>query len=198
VKSFELSYDYRCPFAKNIHLHVVSALRAGAQFDVTFAPWTLSQGHRAEGSPDVWDNPEFDADLLALAAGISVRDLQSERFLDSHEALFRARHEQAIRLTTFEEISSVLEPLGVDMKLVADDLATRRPHEVIAASHERFAKFEAFGVPTFVVDEDATFVRYMNPPTDDAQASIDMVNSLVTLMAAQPELNEFKHTQLSH
>jgi len=26
MTAFELSYDYRCPFAKNIHLHMVSAL----------------------------------------------------------------------------------------------------------------------------------------------------------------------------
>ena len=181
-----------------MHLHVISALRAGAPIDVTFAPWTLSQGHRVEGSPDVWENPEYDADLLALAAGVSVRDLQPELFLDAHEALFRARHEQAIRLATLAEVSSVLEPLGVDMKVVQDDLQTRRPHDVIAESHRRFARFEAFGVPTFVVDEDATFVRYMKPPTDDAQASIDLVNSLVTLMAAQPEINELKHTRISH
>jgi len=198
VKPFEISFDYRCPFAKNIHLHVISALRSGAQFDVTFAPWTLSQGHRVEGSPDVWDNPDYDADLLALAAAVSVRDRQPEFFLDAHEQLFRARHERAVRLVTIEEITSVLEPLGVDMEAVRADLATRRPHEVIARSHDRFARFESFGVPTFIVGEDATFVRYMQPPTEDVQASVELVNSLVTMMATQPELNEFKHTQLSH
>jgi len=196
MNAFELSFDYRCPFAKNIHLHVVTALKAGADFNVTFTPWTLSQGHRAEESTDVWNNPEFDNDLLALAAGISVRDLQTEHFLDAHEALFRARHERAIRLVTIEEIATVLEPLGVDMATVVDDIDSRRPHGVIGASHEQYDRYEAFGVPTFVVDGDATFVRYMTPPTDDAQASIDLVNSLVTLMATQPELNEFKHTRL--
>jgi hypothetical protein len=102
VTAFELSFDYRCPFAKNIHLHVLTALRAGADFDVTFAPWTLSQGHRHEGDPDVWDDPTREADLIALAAGVSVRDQQPERFLAAHEALFRARHEKFIRLATFD------------------------------------------------------------------------------------------------
>jgi hypothetical protein len=196
VKTFELSFDYRCPFAKNIHLHVVTALKAGAEFDVTFAPWTLSQGHRAEGAPDVWTDANYDSYLMALAAGISVRDLQPQFFLDAHEALFRARHERAIRLVTIDEVASVLEPVGVDMVTVSNDLASRRPHDVIAQSHRRFARFEAFGVPTFVVNDDATFVRYMKPPTEDAQASIELISSLVTLMANQPELNEFKHTRL--
>src|ERR1700689_2607323 len=68
MTSFDLSFDYRCPFAKNIHLHVIAALRAGADFDVNFAPWSLSQGSRAEGAPDVWNDPAYDGDRLSLPA----------------------------------------------------------------------------------------------------------------------------------
>jgi hypothetical protein len=192
---FDLSFDYRCPFAKNIHLHVITALRAGADFDVNFAPWSLSQGGRSDG-PDVWDDPAYDADLISLAAAISVRDQQSEYFLDAHEALFRARHDRAIRLVTLDEISNVLAPLGIDMAKVAADVASRRPHDVIAASHKEFDRFEAFGVPTFVVNDDATFVRYMSEPSDDPAESVELITSLLTLMTKRADLNEFKHTQL--
>jgi len=195
MTSFELSYDYRCPFAKNIHLHMVSALKAGGKFDVTFVPWTMSQGYKAEGAPDVWDNEKYDADLLALAVSTSIRDQQPHVFLDAHEAMFRGRHEQGIRLVTIEEIDGLLSPLGVDMKKVRSDISSRRPHQVIGESFKRFSKVEAFGVPTFVIGNDATFVRYMNPPTSDASASIGVIESLVSMMANQPELNEFKHTR---
>ena len=195
--AFELSYDYRCPFAKNIHLHVLSALEAGADFDVDFVPWTMSQGYKAEDAPDVWDDPEHDPDLLALAVSVSVRDQQPDQFLAAHEALFRARHEQAVRLVTFEEIERVLAPVGVDVAMVKRDLATRRPHQVIGDKFKKYESVEAFGVPTFVVGNDATFVRYMSPPTDDPKASIALIESLVTLMTRQPELNEFKHTRLT-
>jgi hypothetical protein len=193
---FDLSFDYRCPFAKNLHLHVITALRAGADFDVNFAPWSLSQGARSDGAPDVWNDPAYDADLLSLAAGISVRDQQSAYFLDAHEALFRARHDRAIRLVTLDEISNVLAPLGVDMAKVAADVASRRPHDVIAATHKEFDRFEAFGVPTFVVNDDATFVRYMSEPSDDPAASADLITTLLALMTVRADLNEFKHTQL--
>jgi hypothetical protein len=196
MTSFDLSFDYRCPFAKNIHLHVLTALRAGADFDVNFAPWSLSQGSRAEGAPDVWNDPAYDADLLSLAAAVSVRDQQSEYFLDAHEAMFRARHDRAIRLVTLDEISNVLAPLGVDMAKVAADVASRRPHDVIAASHKEFDRFEAFGVPTFVVNDDATFVRYMSEPDDDPATSVELITSLLAMMTNRAALNEFKHTQL--
>jgi hypothetical protein len=193
---FDLSFDYRCPFAKNIHLHVVTALRVGADFNVNFVPWSLSQGSRSVGAPDVWNDPAYDGDLLSLAAGISVRDQQSEYFLDAHEALFRARHDRAIRLITLDEISNVLAPLGVDMAKVAADVASRRPHDVIAASHKEFDRFEAFGVPTFVVNDDATFVRYMSEPSDSPEESVELITSLLTMMTSRADLNEFKHTQL--
>jgi protein-disulfide isomerase-like protein with CxxC motif len=196
VQTFDLSFDYRCPFAKNIHLHVIEALRAGAEYDVNFAPWSLSQGSLDDGGLDVWDDPAYDAALISLAAAVSVRDHQSEYFLDAHEALFRARHDRAIRLVTLDEISNVLAPLGVDMAKVAADVASRRPHDVIAASHKEFARFEAFGVPTFVVNDNATFVRYMSEPDGDRSKSIELIDALLAMMADRLELNEFKRTQL--
>jgi hypothetical protein len=139
VKNFDVSYDYRCPFAKNIHLHLVTALRAGADFRVNFVPWTLSQGYKDDGAPDVWNDPSRDSELLALAVSTSIRDQQPELFLVAHEALFRARHERAIRLVTMEEIEGVLTPLGVNTQKVRDDDATRRPHRVVTASRSSIA-----------------------------------------------------------
>jgi DSBA-like thioredoxin domain len=197
MPAFQLSYDYRCPFAKNIHLHVVIALRAGADFDVTFVPWTMSQGYRVDGAPDVWDDPARDPEHLALAVSTSIRDLMPERFLDAHEALFRARHERAIRLVNDREITEALEGLQLDLKPIYEDVASRRPHKVIGESFREFEQYEAFGVPTFVVDGDATFVRYMNPPTDDPTASISVIESLISLMSNESALNEFKHTKVA-
>jgi predicted DsbA family dithiol-disulfide isomerase len=179
-----------------MHLHVVSALRAGADFDIEFVPWTMSQGYKSDGAPDVWDDPSRDAELLALAVSTSIRDQQPEFFLDAHEALFQARHERAIRLVSRKEIETALEEVGVDIDLIFDDVSSRRPHKVIGESFIDFERYEAFGVPTFVVGDDATFVRYMELPTGDGSASVALIESLVTLMSSQSALNEFKHTQL--
>jgi len=197
VKPFLLSYDYRCPFAKIIHLHVIEALRAGANFDVTFVPWTMSQGYRDGGALDEWDDPASDSQLLSLAVSTSVQTLMPERFLDVHEALFRARHDRGIRLVSESEIATALEGLDLDLTAVFEDVASRRPHKVIGEWFREFERYDAFGVPTFVIDGDATFVRYMNPPTDDPQASIALIESLVTLMSDQSALNEFKHTKVA-
>ena len=91
--AFAVTWDYRCPFARNAHEHVVAGLRAGAPWDVTFVPFSLGQVHVAEGEPDIWDRWQDDTGLLALQAGVVVRDQFPDRFLDVHEALFALRHD---------------------------------------------------------------------------------------------------------
>jgi len=196
TEAFSLSYDYRCPFAKNIHLHVIAALRAGADFAISFEPWSLSQGPRAPGAPDVWEDPAMADDVAALAASVSVRDQQPDKFLATHEALFRARHEKFIRLSTYKEVREVLDSVGVDVALVDSDLASGRPQKAMGESFHLYEKYEAFGVPTFLVDNDATFVRYMDPPNGDDEASRQLISSIVSLIKGTPGLNEFKHTMV--
>ena len=196
MKSFKLSYDYRCPFAKNIHLHAVAALRAGADFSIEFSPWTMSQGYREAGAPDVWADPSKDPDLLALAVSVSIRDQQPAYFLDAHEALFRGRHEKGLALKSWSDVEMALATTNVDLEAVRRDVDSRRPHEVIGATFREFEGYEAFGVPTFVVDDDATFVRYMQAPNGDDHASTKLLDSLVTLMSGEVDLNEFKHTKV--
>ena len=63
MKSFAVTWDYRCPFARNAHEHIVAGLADGADWDVTFLPFSLSQGHVPEGGTPVWDDPSKAPDL---------------------------------------------------------------------------------------------------------------------------------------
>ena len=56
--SFSVTWDYRCPFARNAHEHVLTGLEAGADWDVTFSAFSLDQAHVEEGQPAVWDVPD--------------------------------------------------------------------------------------------------------------------------------------------
>src|SRR3954471_11428565 len=94
LPSFAVTWDYRCPFARNAHEHLVAGLQAGADWDVTFLPFSLNQAHIEEGGTDVWDDPARADGLLATEVGIVARDtLPSEQFLKVHQALFTARHD---------------------------------------------------------------------------------------------------------
>jgi 2-hydroxychromene-2-carboxylate isomerase len=198
MKPFSLTWDYRCPFARNAHEHVALALADGADWDVTFLPFSLGQVHVPEGGTPVWDDPAKAKDLLALAAGVVVRDQYPGRFLAAHVALFAARHDEGLDLRVPAVVARVLDAAGVPGDAVVDEAtADHAVKELRRAHEEAVAKWEVFGVPTFVVGDRAVFVRLMSRPQGDAALARRTIEGVLELFDAQPDLNEFKYTTLS-
>lgn len=195
--SFAVSWDYRCPFARNAHEHLVEGLKAGADWDVTFVPFSLNQVHVAEGEPDVWDDPTKASALLAMQLGIAIRDKQPAAFLDAHLALFTARHDEGLDIREADVLRKVLEAAGADPDAAFADVDAgwtldtfRKEHEAAAADSK------VWGVPTFIRDGQAVFVRLMNRPHGDSELATTTIERVVGLVAGWPELNEFKHTSI--
>ncbi len=198
MTSFAVTWDYRCPFARNAHEHLAAGLADGADWDVTFLPFSLSQIHVPEGGTAVWDDPAKAPDLLALASGIVVRDQYPDRFLGAHVALFAARHDDGLDLRVPEVVAGVLDGAGVPGDKVVAEVATGDPVQELRRAHERAVEgWEVFGVPTFVVGERAVFVRLMSRPQGDAALARRTVDGVLALFETMPDLNEFKHTTLS-
>ncbi|HKY68837.1 MAG TPA: DsbA family protein [Acidimicrobiales bacterium] len=197
MTAFSVTWDYRCPFARNAHEHVVAGLRAGADWDVTFVPFSLGQVHVAEGEPDIWLRPEADSGLLALQAGVVVRDRFPDRFLDVHEALFALRHDAGRHLEDDAEVRAVLQQQGVDADAVFAEIGTGRPLATVRDEHTAAADdHDVWGVPTFVQGDRAVFVRLMERPRGDGDLATRTIDKVVGLLGDFPELNEFKHTSL--
>jgi hypothetical protein len=197
MTSFSVTWDYRCPFARNAHEHVITGLRGGADWEVTFVPFSLGQVHVEEGQPDVWDEPEKDTGLLALQAGVVIRDQQPERFLDAHEALFALRHDKGLHLRDEAVLREALVAVGVDADAVFAEIATGAPLETVRKEHEAAASHhEVWGVPTFIVGDHAAFVRLMDRPRGDVAVATRSIDRVIDLLGGWPELNEFKHTSL--
>lgn len=199
--SFALTWDYRCPFARNAHEHVLTGLAAGADWDVRFVPFSLGQAHVEEGEPSVWDKPEQDSGILALQAGVVVRDRHPDRFPAVHRALFAVRHDDGGHLEDRTVVGEVLSGHGVDPAAVLDTIDSGSVLAQVRAEHERAAESdEVWGVPTFIAGEQAVFVRLMNraPLGADPAESVRAVERVVDLLTGWPELNEFKHTSLPH
>jgi hypothetical protein len=195
---FAVTWDYRCPFARNAHEFLVAALKDGAPFDVEFVPFTLTQGHLDDGAVPVWDDPARGADLLALETGVVVRDHFADRFLDVHGALFSARHDEGADLRRRDVVAGVLEACGVSSEKVFAEIGDGWARQEIRRAYERcVGTYEVFGVPTFIAEDRAAFVRLMTSPATDPQDPAALIERLVTMLIGQPELNEFKHTTLS-
>ncbi|HLM63877.1 MAG TPA: DsbA family protein [Acidimicrobiales bacterium] len=197
MTDFAITWDYRCPFARNAHEHVVAALRAGATWDVRFVPFSLGQVHVAEGEPDIWQRPQDDSGLLALQAGVVVRDRFPDRFADVHLALFGLRHDEGKHLEDPAEVRRVLVDHGVDADAVIDEIATGAPLETVRREHEAAAEgHDVWGVPTFIHDDQAVFVRLMDRPHGDGDVGRRTIERVLDLLVEVPQLNEFKHTSL--
>jgi hypothetical protein len=198
MKPFAVTWDYRCPFARNAHEHIVAGLADGADWDVSFLPFSLSQAHVPEGGTPVWDDPAKATDLMALAAGVVVRDQYPDLFGAAHAALFAARHDEGLDLRLPAVLEGVLDRAGVPGAKVLAEVASGGPVEEIRLAHTRAAKdWEVFGVPTFVVDGRAVFVRLMSRPQGDAALARRTIEGVVQLFENQPDLNEFKYTTLA-
>ena len=194
---FSVTWDYRCPFARNFCEHVLVALEAGAAWDVRFVPFSLDQVHVEEGDPDAWDNPDACRSLLAGQVGVAVRDRWPESFLAAHRGLFACRHDHGGNLRDEAVLRRALSEIGLDPDEVFVELAAGWPLETFRKEHERVvADQRVFGVPTVIVGNRAVFVRVMNRPAGDAELARHTVERVLDLVTGWPELNEFKHTSI--
>jgi DSBA-like thioredoxin domain-containing protein len=195
--SFVVTWDYRCPFARNAHEHVVTALDAGAPWDVRFAPFSLDQAHVEEGGPDVWDDPAQAGNLRAMQVGIAVRDRWPDAFHRVHVALFAARHDEGRDLRDDDVLRAVLGEQGLDADAVFAEVDGGGPLDTFRKEHDEVVRdHSVFGVPTFVADGQSVFVRLMHRPHGDAEAARTTVDRVLELVAGWPDLNEFKHTSI--
>lgn len=193
-RSFGLTFDYRCPYGRIVHDHVVTGLRAGADWDVTFLPFCLGQAHVEEGMPDIWETPERDSGLLALQLAISLRDNQPDCFLDVHHALYEHRHNGGGSLTNKDVLRDIISSHGGNPDTAFDDVASGRPLKVVSDEHMRYVKsHHVWGVPVFIVGDKAVFVRLLERAQGDSETATSTINRILDNIDWSI-LNEFKHT----
>lgn len=198
MTTFAITFDYLCPFARNANEHVITALGDEPGWDVDFVPFSLAQTHVGDDEPDVWDAPDPDDEsgLLALQAGLAVRDDQPAAFHDTHVALFAARHDEGADIREPTVVRHALEEGGADPDRAFDLIDAGKPLEQLREEHTAAVEdHEVFGVPTFITDDRAVFVRLLDRGGQPA-ASRRRVEQVLDLTADLPELHEFKQTDL--
>ena len=192
---FALTYDYLCPFARNANEHVVTGLRTGAPWDVTFIPFSLTQAKAAESGEIRWDPAQVlrRSGGLALSVAEVVRARDPERFLDVHLELFALRHDRGEDLRDPSRVAEALGRAGVEPGLVD---AAADGVDKLRRGHEDMVAREVWGVPTFVGSRRAVFVRLLDRAGDDPTISVSRVSDIVRLLESEPMLHEFKQVDL--
>jgi len=196
--AFGLTWEYRCPFARIVADHVITGLEGGADWDVTWIPFSLTQAHVVEGEVDAWDDPTKADSLYAMEAAIVVRDRFPDRLLATHRALFDARHADGLDVRSTGVVHGALAAAGVDPTLVDAEIEAGWPRAEFRKAHTHVVdSLSVFGVPTFIIGDEAVFVRLMDRPNGDVALAQRTVERIVDTITGWPALNEFKHTRIS-
>ena len=196
TRSFAVTWDYRCPYGRIVHDHVVTGLLAGADWNVTFLPYCLGQSNRDPGLPPIWETPQADSGLFALQVGVAARDADPARFPTFHHAVYEYRHTRAGNLNDRDAIAAMLTDAGLDASTVFDHVESGEPLRTIAREHMQYVKsHDVWGVPTFVVDDRAVFVRLLRTSDGNAETAIATIDRILDNID-WPILNEFKHTSV--
>ena len=197
MRTFSITWDYRCPFARNANEHVLEGLAAGADWDVTFVPFALGQVHVNEGEPPIWDRPDDDSGLYAMQVGVATRDLDPDRFNAVHRDLFALRHDHGGDLRDRDAVRTVLDAHDVDTDAVLAHVNDGEALKVARLNHENAASdHNVWGVPTFVSGDRAVFVRLMDRPEGDGALATRTIEHVLDLVDGFAGLNEFKHTSI--
>jgi hypothetical protein len=85
----------------------------------------------------------------------------------------------------------------VDADAVFAEVKQSWPDDEVRKTHEwEVGTHNMFGVPTFIVGDQAVFVRLMTRPKGDADRARNTIEHVVELIAERPWINEFKHTSV--
>ncbi len=188
-----VTFDYRCPFARNGAEAVINAIKDGTDVEYRFVPFSLDQVHVEEGEAPVWerDPSEWGTGVTALLYGIALRDSFPDQFLDAHHALFAARHDHGQKLGHEDVLRTAVASVGLDADAVAAEAWNEQTLKKLAAEHtEAVDRWRVFGVPTFIEGDEAVFVRFME------RGRVADLDRMLTLIE-WTRLNEFKRTQIA-
>jgi predicted DsbA family dithiol-disulfide isomerase len=174
MKTFTVTYDYLCPFARIASESLVDAVAAGA-------------------AVAVWDRGPSDEQgrgVLALFWSLAIRDGFSESFLEFHKSLFNAKHDDLVDIGDEAVLRDIATKVGLDADAVAAAVETGVPAKTLEAEHTALVEdLGVFGVPTFIAGEEAVFVRFMERhKLDDLDKVIDMIS--------WTNVNEFKRSRI--
>ncbi len=196
MSRFAVTFDYLCPFARIALDVVLRGLGDRVLDEVDFRAFSLSQVHTEEGDPPVWETDPRPSGVLALEWGLAVRDQHPERFPAAHAALFDARHVHGRDLKDLRVLREAVAAADVDPDQVEEVVAGGKPAAALAVDHTwAVDEHRVFGVPTFVSDDRAVFVRLMRAPGEQREAA-DTLDRVLAMVTGWADLNEFKATRI--
>ena len=196
--SFGVTWDYLCPFARNAHEHLVTGAQGrgglGRPVQVFLA---LAQAHVPRAAPLFGTSRRL---TLECWPGWLASWCESGNRSASSTLIWPFSEPGMTRGSIFVTANSWPK---LSMRLVSTGPGSSRkpgtggrPSWRKSEHDEALQRWEVFGVPTFIANDRAVFVRLMSRPEGDGKLAESTVERVIDILDGFPDLNEYKFTQI--
>ena len=191
--TFEIFYDYRCPFVYRASLLLQNVLDSGKRpLEVRWRYFSLAQVNSKDDGWTVWEAPdsEFVKGRLAFKAAEAAR--RQDRFEDFHLPLLHARHRDRLDIDDVAVVERVAVEAGLDLDRFRKDLADPEIVYAIAGDHVPAVKEHGiFGTPTFLFPSGAAaYVRLSEAP--EGADAVRIFDRIMSVAGDEPRILEIK------
>jgi predicted DsbA family dithiol-disulfide isomerase len=191
--TFEIFYDYRCPFVYRASLLLQNVLDSGKRpLEVRWRYFSLAQVNSKDDGWTVWEAPdsEFVKGRLAFKAAEAAR--RQDRFEDFHLPLLHARHRDRLDIDDVAVVERVAVEAGLDLDRFRKDLADPEIVYAIARDHVPAVKEHGiFGTPTFLFPSGAAaYVRLSEAP--EGADAVRIFDRIMSVAGDEPRILEIK------
>jgi predicted DsbA family dithiol-disulfide isomerase len=191
--TFELFYDYMCPFVYRASLLLQNVRDSGERaLDVRWRYFSLAQVNSKDDGWTVWEAPESEPVRGRLAFKAAEAARRQDRFEDFHLPLLQARHRDRLDIDDVAVVERVAVEAGLDLDRFRKDVADPEIVYAIARDHQPAVKEHGvFGTPTFLFPSGAAaYVRLSEAP--EGADAVRIFDKIVSVAGNEPRILEIK------
>jgi predicted DsbA family dithiol-disulfide isomerase len=191
--TFELFYDYRCPFVYRASLLLQNVRDSGERtLDVRWRYFSLTQVNSKDDGWTVWEAPESEVVKGRLAFKAAEAARRQDRFEDFHLPLLHARHRDRLDIDDIAVVERVAVEAGLDLDRFRKDVADPEIVYAIAHDHQPAVREHGiFGTPTFLFPNGvAAYVRISEAP--EGSDAVKIFDKIVSVAGDEPRILEIK------
>jgi predicted DsbA family dithiol-disulfide isomerase len=191
--TFELFYDYLCPFVYRASVLLQNVRDSGERtLDIRWRYFSLAQVNSKDDGWTVWEAPASERVKGRLAFKAAEAARRQDRFEALHLPLLQARHRDRLDIDDVAVVERVAVEAGLDLDRFRKDIADPEIVYAIARDHQPAVKEHGiFGTPTFLFPSGAAaYVRLSEAP--EGADAVRIFDKIVSVAGDEPRILEIK------
>ena len=144
----------------------------------------------------MWDHPEIESrSFKALQAAKCAQKQGKNLFETFHMLLFEAFHREPKDTTSDAVLEEIARKANLDVERFLQDLRSEQSRQLVGQDHcEGKEKYQLFGVPTMIIDENRPFFLKLGKLPDSTEDHVAFFEELQDIITKHPYLLEIKKT----